>query len=244
MNSYWAGFQIDTGVSPKGRRETAEGSPRGDFGGAKAPGTGQPIRADASVRERDEAVGMAGIKCPDKERRGGMGFEVAGKPRHTVEGMARGRKKEKAPQEKKAPNKKRETAACGSACLRAAAPPSTFSRLLWPPLASRCLALASLASYGRLRRPPLLLLSPLPSAASLPPFLAPSALLSPLVGGCAAPPLCVSSRASFGRLRRPTPSASPPLPFRVFGGYAASLSPRALVGGWRRPLSLSSLSNN
>jgi len=48
-------------VSPKDHRGITEGSPRGDFGVAKAPGTGQPIRADASVRERDEAVGMAGI---------------------------------------------------------------------------------------------------------------------------------------------------------------------------------------
>ena len=56
--------------------------------------------------------------------------------------------------------------------------------------------------------------------AAPPPFLALSALLSPLVGGCAAPPLCFSSRASFGRLRRPTPSAS----LRFFGGCAASLS--------------------
>ena len=123
------------------------------------------------------------------------------------------RKKEKAPKEKKPPTKKEKP-------------------LLAAPLA-----------YGRLRRPPLSLLFSLPSAAAPPPFLALSALLSPLVGGCAAPPLCFSSRASFGRLRRPTPSASPPLLFRFFGGYAASLSPRALVGGWRRPhLSLSLLS--
>ena len=54
-------------------------------------------------------------------------------------------------------------------------------------------------------------------------FASPLALLS---GGCAARPL--------------------PLLFRFFGGCAAS-PPRALVGGWRRPLSplsLFSLSNN
>ena len=121
---------------------------------------------------------------------------VATESRHTVEGMARGReKKRKSPPRKKPPTKKENP-------------------LLAAPLA-----------YGRLRRPPLSLLFSLPSAAAPPPFLALSALLSPLVGGCAAPPLCFSSRASFGRLRRPTPSASPPLLFRFFGGCAASLSP-------------------
>jgi hypothetical protein len=98
------------------------------------------------------------------------------------EGMARGRKKkEKAPPRKKPPTKKEKP-------------------LLAAPLA-----------YGRLRRPPLSLLFSLPSAAAPPPFIALSALFSPLVGGCAAPPLCCSSRASFGRLRRPTPSVSLPL---------------------------------
>ena len=106
---------------------------------------------------------------------------VATESRHTVEGMARGEKKRKSPPRKKPPTKKEKP-------------------LLAAPLA-----------YGRLRRPPLSLLFSLPSAAAPPPFLALSALLSPLVGGCAAPPLCFSSRASFGRLRRPTPSAS--LPF-------------------------------
>ena len=106
---------------------------------------------------------------------------VATESRHTMEGMARGKKKRKSPPRKKPPTKKEKP-------------------LLAAPLA-----------YGRLRRPPLSLLFSLPSAAAPPPFLALSALLSPLVGGCAAPPLCFSSRASFGRLRRPTPSASPPL---------------------------------
>ena len=174
---------------------------------------------------------------------------VATESRHTVEGMARGEKKKEKPKEgkkrkspkiRKSPQQKKR-----NRCLRlrlltggcAAHNPLT------PPLASRCLALASLASYGRLRRPLLFLLSPLPSAAAPPPFLALSALLSPLVGGCAAPPLCFSSRASYGRLRRPTPSAFLPLLRRL---RRLSL-PRALVGGWRRPLSplsLSSLSNN
>ena len=131
---------------------------------------------------------------------------VATESRHTVEGMARGReKKRKSPPRKKPPTKKEKP-------------------LLAAPLA-----------YGRLRRPPLSLLFSLPSAAAPPPFLALSALLSPLVGGCAAPPLCFSSRASFGRLRRPTPSASLPLLRRL-----RRLPPLALVGGWRRPLALSS----
>ena len=103
--------------------------------------------------------------------------------------------------------------------------------------------LAAPLAYGRLRRPPLSLLFSLPSAAAPPPFLALSALLSPLVGGCAAPPLCFSSRASFGRLRRPTPSASPPLLFRFFGGCAASLSPALSWAAGAAPhLSLSLLS--
>jgi hypothetical protein len=129
---------------------------------------------------------------------------VATESRHTVEGMARGRKKRKSPPRKKPPTKKEKP-------------------LLAAPLA-----------YGRLRRPPLSLLFSLPSAAAPPPFLALSALLSPLVGGCAAPPLCFSSRASFGRLRRPTPSAS----LRFFGGCAASLSPALswAAGGPPRPL--------
>ena len=80
-----------------------------------------------------------------------------------------------------------------------------------PPTKKEKPLLAAPLAYGRLRRPPLSLLFSLPSAAAPPPFLALSALLSPLVGGCAAPPLCFSSRASYGRLCRPTPSASLPL---------------------------------
>ena len=72
-----------------------------------------------------------------------------------------------------------------------------------PPTKKEKPLLAAPLAYGRLRRPPLSLLFSLPSAAAPPPFLALSALLSPLVGGCAAPPLCFSSRASYGRLRRP-----------------------------------------
>ena len=94
------------GISSKDRREDDGRTMGGGFGGAKAPGTGQPIE-DGSVREWDEAVGMADMECPDNERRGGMGLEVAGKPRHTLEGMARGRrKKRKSPQRKKPPTKK------------------------------------------------------------------------------------------------------------------------------------------
>ena len=91
---------------------------------------------------------------------------------------------------KKAPNKKRETAACGSACLRAAAPPSSLASFLSSfggcAASFSCPLLASLASCGRLRRPSSLL------------------LLSRFfrVAG-AAPPLCFSSRASFGRLAPP-----------------------------------------
>ena len=76
---------------------------------------------------------------------------------------------------------------------------------LWkkPPTKKEKPLLAAPLAYGRLRRPPLALLFSLPSAAAPPPFIALSALLSPLVGGCAAPPLCFSSRASFGRLAPP-----------------------------------------
>ena len=58
-------------------------------GGAEAPCTGQPVGADASVLERNEAVGMAGIKYPEKvrrrrddivgkERKGWKGWELTG----------------------------------------------------------------------------------------------------------------------------------------------------------------------
>ena len=128
---------------------------------------------------------------------------VATESRHTVEGMARGERKKKKPPKKKKPTKKEKP-------------------LLAAPLA-----------YGRLRRPPLSLLFSLPSSAAPPPFLALSALLSPLTGGCAAPPLCFSSRASFGRL-------TPPDPFRFSSASSAAAPPHfpplALVGGWRRPL--------
>ncbi len=172
------------GISSKDRRRITEGSPRGDFGVAKAPGTGQPIRADASVRERDEAVGMADIECPDKERRGGMGLEVAGKPRHTLEGTGAGgeRKKEKAPQEKSPQQKKRNrclrlrllTGGCAALLSRffSLFPSPRFSLLLWA------------------AAPPLLFASPL-------------ALLS---GGCAALPLPLLLRFSSA-----FSAAAPPL---------------------------------
>ena len=100
---------------------------------------------------------------------------------------------------------------------------------LWkkPPTKKEKPLLAAPLAYGRLRRPPLSLLFSLPSAAAPPPFLALSALLSPLVGGCAAPPLCFSSRASFGRLRRPTPSASPPLLLRFSSASSAAAPPHS-----------------
>ena len=63
---------------------------------------------------------------------------------------------------KKAPNKKRETAACGSACLRAAAPPSSLASFLSSfggcAASFSCPLRASLSSCGRLRRPSSLLL--------------------------------------------------------------------------------------
>ena len=91
-------------------------------------------------------------------------------------------KKEKAPNMvspmamidyEKAPNKKRETAACGSACLRAAAPPSSllllsrFFRAAAPPYPFRFSSASSAAapphspprSRGRLAPPPLSTLS-------------------------------------------------------------------------------------
>ena len=135
-------------------------------------------------RNGTKAQGMAGIECPDKGRRGGMGLEVAGKPRHTVEGMARDkRKKEKAPKEKKPPAKKEKT-------LLAA--PLAYGRLrrilscFSPPLAS---------SYGGCAAT---LLAPLSCS-----FFLPSPRLSRFLWAARR----LSSRASFGRLRRPLSSA-------------------------------------
>ena len=96
---------------------------------------------------------------------------------------------------KKAPNKKRETAACGSACLRAAAPPSSLASFLSSfggyAASFSCPLRASLSSCGRLRRPSsLLLLSRFFRAAAPPyPFRFSSAslpLLFRFFGGCAA----------------------------------------------------------
>lgn len=42
--------------------------------GAEATDTGQPVGAEASGWERDEAAGMAGIKCPGNGRRGETGL--------------------------------------------------------------------------------------------------------------------------------------------------------------------------
>ena len=143
---------------------------------------------------------------------------VATESRHTVEGMARGERKKKKP-----PTKKEKP-------LLAA--PLAYGRLRRPQPSHASSGL----SLPRSRRPRFLwaappphtpLLAPLPSAAAPPPFLALSALLSPLVGGCAAPPLCFSSRASFGRLRRPTPSASPPLLLRFSSASSAAAPPHS-----------------
>ncbi len=109
---------------------------------------------------------------------------------------------------KKAPNKKRETAACGSACLRAAAPPSSLASFLSSfggcAASFYCPLRASLSSCGRLRRPSSLLL-----------------------------------------LSRFFRAAAPPDPFRFSSASSAAAPPHspplALVGGWRRPLALSSL---
>lgn len=67
-----------------------EGSPRGDFCGAKAPAPYNPLinfcrnrimthigRAVAGGWGRSKAVGMAGVRCPDKGRRGGGGDVIA-----------------------------------------------------------------------------------------------------------------------------------------------------------------------
>jgi hypothetical protein len=107
---------------------------------------------------------------------------------------------------KKAPNKKRETAACGSACLRAAAPPSSLASFLSSfggcAASFSCPLRASLSSCGRLRRPSSLLLLSRFFRAAAPPY--------PFRFSSASLPL-------LRRLRRLT-------------------LPRALVGGWRRPL--------
>ena len=131
---------------------------------------------------------------------------VATESRHTVEGMARGkRKKEKAPQEKSPQQKKRNR------CLRL--------RLL----TGGCAALLSRFFSLFLRRLRRLLFLPSPRFslllwAAAPPllFASPLALLS---GGCAALPLPLLLRFSSA-----SSAAAPPLS-----------PPRALVGGWRRP---------
>ena len=75
---------------------------------------------------------------------------------------------------KKAPNKKRETAACGSACLRAAAPPSSLASFLSSfggcAASFYCPLRASLSSCGRLRRPSSLLLLSRFLRAAAPPY--------------------------------------------------------------------------
>ena len=113
---------------------------------------------------------------------------------------------------KKAPNKKRETAACGSACLRAAAPPSSLASLPLLPLpmaaapphtpSSRLsLASPSPSSYGGCAAT---FLHPSPA-----PFSCPLRASLASCGGYAAPTLRLAYRASFGRLRRPLSLLSP-----------------------------------
>ena len=116
-------------------------------------------------------------------------------------------KKEKAPQEK-SPQQKRETAACGSACLRAATPPSSLASFLSSfggcAASFSCPLRASLSSCGRLRRPSSLL------------------LLSRFFRAAAPPDPFRFSSASLPLLRR----------LRRLSLH------RAHVGGWRRSLSL------
>ena len=92
---------------------------------------------------------------------------------------------------KKAPNKKRETAACGSACLRAAAPPSSLASFLSSfggcAASFSCPLRASLSSCGRLRRPSSLLLLSRFFRAAAPPYPFRFSSSSPrFFGGCAA----------------------------------------------------------
>lgn len=105
---------------------------------------------------------------------------------------------------KKAPNKKRETAACGSACLRAAAPPSSLASFLSSfggcAASFSCPLRASLSSCGRLRRPSSLLLLSRFLRAAAPPYPFRFSSSSPrFFGGCAAS----LSRALVGGWRRP-----------------------------------------
>ena len=103
-----------------------------------------------------------------------------------------------------------------------------------PPTKKEKPLLAAPLAYGRLRRPPLSILFSLPSAAAPPPFLALSALLSPLVGG--SPPLLFASPLAL--LSGGCAALPLPLLFR-FSSLLRRLRrltlPRALVGGWRRP---------
>ena len=147
------------GISPKGHRGIAEGSPRGRregiLAGLKPLARDNPSRADASVRERDKAVGMADINArpPNEREEGNWRDRIA---THSGRDGAGREKKKKKPPKKKAPNKKRETAACGSACLRAAAPPSSLASFLSSfggcAASFSCPLRASLSSCGRLRR--------------------------------------------------------------------------------------------
>ena len=127
----WGFRRRITEGSPKGRRRVAERTTGGDFGGAKVPGTGQPIEGGRKRPGTGRSPMHGGHKCPPAERKKRGGLSRGNRDTHW-KGWRGGRKKRKSPKEKKekAPNKKRETAACGSACLRAAAPPSSLASFL------------------------------------------------------------------------------------------------------------------
>ena len=149
---------------------------------------------------------------------------VATESRHTVEGMARGRKKRKSPPRKKPPTKKEKpllAAPLAYGRLRRPQPSHAYFGLLWPLVASLS--------------PPSLLMG---GSAAPHPSSRPSSF-----GGCAASFSCPlrASLSSCGRLRRPSSllllsrffrAAAPPYPFRFssssprfFGGCAASYYP-------------------
>ena len=128
---------------------------------------------------------------------------------------------------KKAPNKKRETAACGSACLRAAAPPPSLASFLSSfggcAASFSCPLRASLSSCGRLRRPSSLLLLSRFFRAAAPPYPYPFRFSSSsprFFGGCAA---SLSSALSWAAGAAHTSSLS-----RLFQHHGARLTSHKL----------------
>ena len=163
----------------------------GDFGGAKALGTGQPIEGGRKRPGAGRSRGYGGHKCPPTERKRRRELSRLNRDTHWREWRGE-RKKRKSPQRKKAPNKKRETAACGSACLRAAAPPSSLASLPLLPL-----PMAASPPHNPSSR--LSLASPSPSS----------------YGGCAATlsaPFSYSFFLPSPRLSRLLWAAAPPFP--------------------------------